>query len=59
MCGQGRRHTGYGEEEGVGVDVLRGTDTTVSVEDVFTGRETQVGGTYLETVEARMWSASR
>lgn len=54
LCREGARHTGFGMEDGIGSDILRGTDCSLDVKDIWSGREMARGGGYQETMEKRM-----
>lgn len=54
ICREGSRHTGLGMEEGIGMDILRGTDCSLDVKDIWNGREMTRGGGFQEIMEKRM-----
>lgn len=53
-CSEGNVHTGYRFEDGVGLDILRGTDCKIDVDDIWKSREMARGEEYSEVMEKLM-----
>lgn len=53
-CAEGARHTGYQMEDGIGMDILRGTDTKLDVSDIWNTREMTRGGEYQDVMANKM-----